>query len=186
MPERDRAAGEIGAAGKAMQHRGEGALPAFLFENARGIVVGLARMDDERQAGLARRRDMRAKAALLRLARRVVVVVIEAGFAERHDFRVPRQRDEIGRRHVELFMGVMRMRADRAKHVGKALGDREQVRLALDPRRNRHHALDAGGAGARHHGIELGGEIGKIEMAMAVDEHVLVFGLLRRRLSGST
>ena len=132
-----------------------------------------------------RRGDMRAKAALLRLARRVVVVVIEAGFAQRHDFRVPRQRDEIGRRHVEFFMGVMRVRADRAKHVRKALGDGEQVRLALDARGNRHHALDAGGTGARHDGVELGGEIGKIEMAVAVDEHVFVFGYWAARLSGS-
>ena len=69
-----------------MQHRREGALPCFFFENARGVVVGLARMDDQRQAGLARGRDMGAKAALLRLARRVVVVIIEPGLAERHDF----------------------------------------------------------------------------------------------------
>ena len=74
-----------GAAGEAMQHGGEGALPRFFFENPRGIGIGLARMDDERQAGLARGRDMGAKAAFLRVARRVVVVIVEAGFAERHD-----------------------------------------------------------------------------------------------------
>ena len=115
-----------------------------------------------------------AKAALLRLARRVVVVVIEAGFADRHDFGMPRGRDQIGRGYVELFMGVMRMRADRAEHVGKALGDGEQFRLALHSRGNRDHALDPGGAGARDHGVKLRGKIGKIEMAMAVDEHVVV------------
>ena len=37
--------------------------------------------------------------------------------------------------------------------------------------RDRHHAADAGRLRARHHGVELGREIGKIEMAMAVDEH---------------
>ena len=74
------------AAGETMQHGREGALPGFLFEDARGVGVGLARMDDQRQSGLARRRDMGAKAALLRLARRVVVMIIEAGLAERHDF----------------------------------------------------------------------------------------------------
>ena len=73
----------------------------------------------------------RAKAALLRVARRIVVVIVEPGFADRHDFRVLRPRDEIGRRHVELLMGVMRMRADRAIDVGKALGDRKQIGLAL-------------------------------------------------------
>ena len=155
MPERDRAASQIATAGETMQHGREGALPALLFENARGIVVGLARMDDQRQPGLARRGDMAAKAALLRLARRVVVVIIEAGFADRHDFGMPRARDQIGRAHVELFMGVMRVRADRAEHVGKALGDGEQLRLALHARGNRHHARDAGGAGAPDHGVKL-------------------------------
>ena len=92
VPERDGAAGEIAAAGETMQHGGEGALPRFFFEDARGIVVGLAGMDDERQAGLARGGDMGAKSALLRLARRVVVVVIEPGFADRHDFGMPRAR----------------------------------------------------------------------------------------------
>ena len=76
---------QVAAAGEAMQHGREGALPRFLLENPRGVVVGIARMDDERQAGLARRRDMGAKAALLRVARRVVVVIVEAGFADGDD-----------------------------------------------------------------------------------------------------
>ena len=67
--ERHGAAGEVGTAGKAMQHGREGALPGFLFENSRGILVGLARMNHERQAGFARRSDMGAEAALLRVAR---------------------------------------------------------------------------------------------------------------------
>ena len=45
-------------------------------------------MNDERQAGFARCFDVSAKALRLRRARRVVVVVIEAGFTECHDFRV--------------------------------------------------------------------------------------------------
>ena len=48
MAERDRTAGEFAPAGKTMQHGGERALPHFLFQNARGVVVRLARMNDER------------------------------------------------------------------------------------------------------------------------------------------
>ena len=76
------AAGEVGAAGEAMQHGREGALPGFLFENSRGVGVGFARMDDERQAGFARRRDVGAEAALLRVARASVIVVVEPSFAD--------------------------------------------------------------------------------------------------------
>ena len=67
--ERDGAPGKIGAAGETMQHGREGALPGFFLEDARGVVIGVARMDHQRQAGLARRLDVGAKSALLRLAR---------------------------------------------------------------------------------------------------------------------
>ena len=122
---------------------------------------------------------MAAKAALLRLARRVVVVVIQAGFAKRHDSGVPGGRYQIGRSYVELFMGVVRMGANRAEDIGEALGDGEELRLTSDARGNRDHALDPCGARARDHGVKLRGKIGKIEMAMAVDEHVF-FLLLGR------
>jgi hypothetical protein len=34
---------------------------------------------------------------------------------------------EAGLREVELLVGVVRVRADRAEHVGKALGDGEDL-----------------------------------------------------------
>ena len=111
-----------------MQHGREGALPRFLLEDARHVGVGLARMDDQRQAGLARRGDMGAEALLLRVARRVVVVIVEAGLADRDDLRMARARDQVGRASTSSSScGVMRMRADRAVDVGKALGDRQHV-----------------------------------------------------------
>src|SRR5437868_5548024 len=39
-----------------MQHGREGPLPAFLFENARGVLVGLPRVDHQRQLRSAWRR----------------------------------------------------------------------------------------------------------------------------------
>src|SRR5580692_943012 len=109
MPERDRSAGEIGAAGETVQHGREGALSCLFFENTCGVVVGLARMDDQRQSGLARGGDMSTKTPFLRLARRTVVVVVESRFTQRHDFGPARARDQIGRAHVKLLMSVMRM-----------------------------------------------------------------------------
>ena len=74
-------------------------------------------------------------------------------------------------RDVELLVGVVRMGADRAEHVGKALGDRKQIGVLLHPRRDRHHAADAGRPARADDGVELVGEVRKIEMAMAVDQH---------------
>ena len=169
--ERDGAPRKLRTAGEAMQHSREGALPGFFFENARHVGVGFARMDDQRQAGLARGGDMGAKSALLRIARAVVVVIIEPRFADRDDFRVPRMGDQIVRRDVQLFVRIMRMRADRAKNIGKALCDRQHAGEAAHARRDGDKAPDAGVSGARDDRVELAGKIGKVEMAMAVDQH---------------
>ena len=67
--ELDAGEGQVAAAGEAMQHGREGALPRFLAQDFRHVVVGLAGMDHQRQAGLAGGRDMGAEALLLRVAR---------------------------------------------------------------------------------------------------------------------
>ena len=46
--------------------------------------------------------------------------------------------------------------------------------------RDRDHAPDAGAARASNDGVELVGKIGKVEMAVAVNEHVFAAWLLRR------
>ena len=81
------------------------------------VVVGVAGMDDERQLGLARRRDVPEERRPLRLAGRVVVVVVEPGLADRHHLRIGGEPDQVFRRDVRLFGGVVRMRADRAEDV---------------------------------------------------------------------
>ena len=82
-------------------------------------------MDDERQAGLARRRGMGAEQLRLARPRAVVVVEIEPGLADADDFGdAPRERDERGAVGVGLGRGLVRMDADRAPDVGVALGDR--------------------------------------------------------------
>src|SRR5262249_62252473 len=53
--ERDRPLREIAPAREAMQHGGGGALPPFLLQGARHVLIRFARMDDERQTPWARR-----------------------------------------------------------------------------------------------------------------------------------
>ena len=69
MSKRDCSTGKLSTAGKTVEHCGEGALPCFFFENSRRVGVGLARMNDQRQAGFAGCRDFAAKSTLLRFAR---------------------------------------------------------------------------------------------------------------------
>jgi len=172
MTQRHRATCQFATAGETMQDGGKGALPHFLFQNARGIVVRLTRMDDKRQPSFARSRDVSAKSAFLRFARRIVVVVVKAGFADRHDFRGAAAAYELVRSYIQFFMCVMRMRSDRAINVWKALGQRKQCGLPADACGDRDHALDTGSAGSRQHGIELVRKIGEIKVAVAVDQHL--------------
>ena len=69
--QRDRLHRQLPPAGVAMQHRAKRSLGHFVFENAAATLVGLAGMNDQRQAGRARRGDVGAKAALLRFRRAV-------------------------------------------------------------------------------------------------------------------
>ena len=118
-PERDRGARELGAGGEAMQHGGEGALPCLLGQDARHVGIGLARMDDQRQAGLARRGDVAAEAGLLGVARAEIVVIVEPGLAERHHLGMAAAGDEVCGGDVEFLMCVMRMRSYRAVDIGE-------------------------------------------------------------------
>src|SRR6185437_16725629 len=77
---------KLSAAGVAMQHRAKRSLGYFVFQDAPAIVVRFTGMDDERKAGGARGRNMGSEAALLRLARTMLVEIIEPGFAKRDHF----------------------------------------------------------------------------------------------------
>ncbi len=111
-------------------------------------------------------------------------MVIEAGFADRHDLGMLRARNQIAHAHVEFLMGIMWVRADRAIDVGKALGDGQHLIVSAHAGRNRDHPLHTCRPRPTDDGVQLGGKIGKIEMAMAVDQHFLFY--CAARLSGST
>ena len=128
-------------------------------------------MDHQRQPGRARGGDVVAETALLRVAWAVIIVIIEPRLPDGHHLGMAGVCDQLVGRDVELLVGVVRMGADRAVNVGKALGDGEHLGMPLDPRGNRDDAADAGRLRARHHGIELARKVGEIEMTMAVDQH---------------
>ena len=128
-------------------------------------------MDDQRQPGDARGGDVAAEPGRLRLARRVVIVVVEPGFADRHDLRVAGDADELVDRDVGLLGGVVRVGADRAIDLGVAVDDRLQAIEAPDPGRYADDRADARGPRPLDDRIAVRVELGEIEMAVAVDEH---------------
>src|SRR5439155_19157211 len=81
-PEIEACVGEGRSAGEAMQHAAEPAT-AVIAKNADGVLVGFARVDDDGQIQFARELDLSAEDRLLHVARREVVVIIEADLADR-------------------------------------------------------------------------------------------------------
>src|SRR4249920_2690715 len=116
---------------------------------------------------------MGAKPTLLRIARAVVVMIVEARFADRHDFWMPRVCDEIVHCYVQLFVRIMRMRADRAIDLRKTFGDRQHASKAPHARGDCNQPRQARPAGAHDDRVNLAGKIRKIEMAMTVDQSQL-------------
>ena len=153
--------------GEAIGHMAEG----YTRAAAGNIGVGIPRVDHQRQARLAGGGDMRPEALLLNVARAVIVMIVEPGLADRHHLGMTGQRHQFLDRDVWLLGGIMRMRADRAEHSVMRLDERDQLVEAPHPRRDRHHQADAGRPGAGENRLDVARKLGKIEMAMTVDQH---------------
>ena len=128
-------------------------------------------MDHERQPGLARRRDICAEDALLHVARRAIIVIIEPGLADADAFRMRRERDDLVGRDVSLLGRMMRMGPDREEDIGVAGRDGLKGGVAPHTGRDREKEADARLPRTSEHTGLIGREIREIEMAMAVDEH---------------
>ena len=156
-----------------MDQAGEAALGMLVLEDVAGFPIGIARMHDQRQAGLARRGDVGAEALGLLLARAVLVVEVEAGLADADDLGMARRLDQAVGRALPLLLRLVRMNAHRAPDIGMAFGDRAHLVELVEPRADGQHAGHARAAGARQHARLVAGKLGKVEMAVAVDQHQL-------------
>src|SRR3546814_9821227 len=93
-----------------MDDAGIGALPHFVGEDRGGILLGVARMDDDRQLRFACRRKMRAETRLLTCAIRMIVIIIEPAFADADDARMLRPRDQPrSEEHTSELQSLMRI-----------------------------------------------------------------------------
>ena len=119
-------------------------------ERGDGVVVGGARVDDERLAGLARELDLGEERALLVGARRAVAVVVEAGLPDRAAARVLRELGELGRRRVVEALGAVGVAAEGGVDLLEALGGGERGAAALGVHADREDAVHARLAGGGH------------------------------------
>src|SRR5262245_42357475 len=85
-------------------------------------------------------------------------------------------RDDLLHGYVQLLVGVVRMGADRAQHVVVRLGDLQECAKPADARRDRHEHADARRLGTADHAVKIVSEVGKVEVAVVIDEHRLAVG----------
>jgi hypothetical protein len=148
-----------------------GALPHFILQDRSDIFVRVSGVNDDWETGLPGGRNMGAENPCANVTRRLVIMIIEPGFANTDAFRVTRQGYETIQGYFGFFMRVMGMRPNRAKDVFISLSETADRVKGIRSGRNGDHPPNPGGAGAFDHGISLGGEIWEIEVAMTVNEH---------------
>ena len=95
-----------------MKDSAEAAGAPVLIENRETIVPGVAAVDDDRQLRRARLRELPAKNLLLHVARRMIVVIVEAHLAPADHRGLPRQLVELREMFLGDFIRVVRMDAD--------------------------------------------------------------------------
>src|SRR5262245_26906133 len=95
---------------------------------------------------------------------------VEASLANTNDFGMLRQCEQLLGRERGMIRGLVRMRTNGAPNPVIRLGDPKHSVELVEARANRQHRVDAGSAGAGDHRVALGREIGKVEMAMTVDQ----------------
>jgi hypothetical protein len=127
-------------------------------------------VDDERLVARARGADVIAEARTLPFEIPRQPIVVEPGFADRHDLGLPSERDQLIDRWLAGILGVgvhadggveILVLAGKTQHVGKRSkidADRERVRNAV-----RGHRVE--------HRRQLPCQLGKIQMTMGIDEH---------------
>ena len=85
----------FGSSGEAMHDAAHPAFPA-LAQNGGEIFERIALMKDDRHAGFARDVELRAQHLGLDVARAVIVIIVEAGLADRDDVCFVQKREQLG------------------------------------------------------------------------------------------
>ena len=95
-----------------MDQSREGTLLHFLGDDSGGIILGIAGVDDDWQAGLARDRNVGAEQCPLHRAIGVVVMIIESGFTDRDNPGMFGCGDQHRLAEIGMSIGFMRVNAD--------------------------------------------------------------------------
>ena len=175
----ERGAGLTEVSGKAVHDAAEAGCGPLLVEDAEKIIPGIgavlagAAVDEDGELDGGGQRELPAEDLLLHVARGMVVVVVEADFADGDDARMLGEAlhaVEVGGGEQARLVGVD---ADGSVNPGVALGEWDGAgevvgAIAIA---DGEEGADAGVVGALDGGVAIGGELGAVEMGVGVEEH---------------
>ena len=153
-----------------MHHTSIGSHRHALGQDPLHVLIRCPRVDDQRQSSFLRRLDMHPQRPLLRLGAVGRVVIIKAGLADAHHFRMPRKLHKIDQRQGRAVCHAHRMQAHGKEDPGMGLGNRPHLRRVHRFGANRHHPPYPSLGSPGDDGLQLAIKIGKIQMAVAVDK----------------
>ena len=131
-------------------------------------------MHNERQLALARRLDMNAERRFLFRARAHIIMKIEPGLADADNLRLRRHSlEQIFSREFILLRHMVRMNTNRTPNIRIFIHQCRYLLEFAQARADRLHGTDPGLCRARQNAVEILGEIFKIEVAMAIDQHAV-------------
>ena len=160
-----------------MHHTRIGAVPELFRQDAGHVVISGPGVNDQRQAAVACGGDMDAQRLLLNGGSIGGVVVIEAGFADGDEFRMPRERYQLVNGDKRFFGGAHRVGACGVEDAGIGFCDGADAGFVAEPCADGDDAGDARSTGAGQDIGQFAVEIGEVEMAVAVGD----LGRLRHR-----
>ena len=128
---------------KTMQNSGEGTFPRLFSQNRHHVLIGASGVDDKRQSAFAGGSYVFAEAPFLSVPGRFIIVIVQSGFANRHDTFVACEIEQLFDRYIEFFISVMRMGANGTKYVVETFGDRKHLRKFLHAGADGDHTADA-------------------------------------------
>ena len=117
------------------------------FESGGGLLVGVARVDDDRLAEVSRELELPGEEIALPVARRVVAVEVEPGLADGDRTRVAEQLAELVEPGCVVIRGLVRVDAEGGPDSVVSPGEVERRAARVEPRADRDDALHAGLAG---------------------------------------
>ena len=137
-------------------------------QDLRHIFIGVTRMNDQRQPGFPRGRDMDTQRGLLNFGAVGGIMVIKPGFTDPDKFGMPGQCHQFVNRGQRFVCRAHRVGAGGIEYRCMGFRNGTHGGFIAQARADRHHTGDARIGGIADNLVKLPLEIGEIQMAVAV------------------